>query len=119
MFARPKSQPVIDGMTIYRTLRPFLKDKIARVVMERGRIKPDHAIYLFEKEFLKEEGFRSIASIPHYLLLSWVLADERIGIDEDGYLVPLTEGLDEEMMRKRVLGLVKDKGGRYPQGGLG
>ncbi len=95
-------------MTVYRTLRPFLKDKIAKIVQERGRIKPDYAIFLFEKEFSGEEGFRSLTSIPSYLLLSWILADERIGIDDGGYLVPLTEGADDAL--KRILDMVEREG---------
>ena len=97
-------------MRIYKNLRQFLKEKIWRIVEERGRITPDIAIYLFKKEFFTADGFHSITSIPGYLILSWALADDRIGIDEEGYLVPLTEAHDEEVIAGKILDLVSRLG---------
>ncbi len=97
-------------MRIYKNLRQFLKEKIWRIVEERGRITPDMAIYLFKKEFLISDGFHPITSIPSYLILSWALADDRVGIDEEGYLVPLAEASDEEAIAGKILDLVSRLG---------
>ena len=55
-------------------------------------------------------GFDSLKNLPSHLLLNWILADERIGIDGEGYLVPLTKAVDDEVLRRKLESLMREKG---------
>ncbi len=96
-------------MVAYRNLRSYLRDRFASIIQEKGRIKPDYAISAFRKSF-EDVGFDSLKNLPPHLLLSWILADDRIGIDGEGYLIPLTKPADDEVLRKKLDSLIREKG---------